>query len=552
VTPSSPDALVPADRDGDNEIAVALSGITKRFPGVVANDDISLQFRRGEVHALLGENGAGKSTLMSILSGMQRPDSGRLEVAGRTAASGSPAAALRLGIGTVYQHVLLVPSLTVIENLMLGAPWWRRCDRKATLARFDELRDLLSTKLEPDAPVGRLSLGEQQQVEIMRALWHGEFVVILDEPTSMLTPQGVEELGTVIRRLRDHGVAIVFITHKLKEAYDLADRISVLRLGKVVGSLAPDDLRRRSEKEVIDAVIAMIFGRAQEDAGLKDTLLGSAHKAGERAALAKDLPPRLVVEGASTLASRGECPLTGASLEIRPGEVLGIAGVDGNGQKHLAEALAGQRQLSAGRIELDGDSIQDLDVIARRAKGVRYITDERLDEGTAAHHSLAVNLVIKEIGKDPFWQQGITKWGKILGHAREKIESHDIRTPSARTAIGKLSGGNIQKALLAREWSPDATLVIFNKPTYGLDLQNTLRARAWIRGGAGAPGAAIVVISNELDELLDVSHRIAVMNGGRIVGTVEVKPGAEVEIGRLMTGADSAPAGGDEAGQQTR
>lgn len=545
------------DNDVADDIAVALNGITKRFPGVVANDDISLQFRRGEVHALLGENGAGKSTLISILSGMQRPDSGRIEVAGQAVTIASPAAALRLGIGTVYQHVLLVPSLTVIENLMLGAPWWQRCNRKATLARFNELRDLLSTDLDPDAPVGRLALGEQQQVEIMRALWHGEFVVILDEPTSMLTPQGVEELGVVIRRLRDHGVAIVFITHKLKEAYDLADRVSVLRLGKVVGSLGPEELRAHNEKEVIDAVIAMIFGRdeAEEEAGLKETLLGSTHNdsthddsAGneKRATISRDSAPRVMVQNASTQAGHGECPLASADLEIWPGEVLGIAGVDGNGQKHLAEVLAGQRPLSAGRIELNGEAVQDMDVIERRAKGVRYITDERLGEGTAAHHSLAVNLVIKEIGNERFWNHGITNWGKIFGHAKEKIASHDIRTPSERTAIAKLSGGNIQKALLAREWAPDASLVIFNKPTYGLDLHNTLRARAWIRQGAGAPDAAILVISNELDELLDVSHRVAVMNGGRVVGTVTVKPGAEVEIGRLMTGADDKPTRNDE------
>ena len=515
-----------------------LEGITKRFPGVLANDDISLTFRRGEVHALLGENGAGKSTLISIASGMLRPDSGQIKVAGRPVVIDSPLAALRLGIGTVYQHVLLVPSLTVIENLMLGAPWWQRCDRKATLARFEELKGLLSTNVAPDALVGRLSLGQQQQVEIMRALWHGELVLILDEPTSMLTPQGVKELGVVIRRLRDHGVAVVFITHKLKEAYELADRISVLRLGRVVGSLTPEDLREMSETQVIDSVVTMIFGRESSSDEVKETLLGDAAAHSQRRQFDDSAAAVLLVQDCHTQGERGECPLAGASFEVRPGEVLGIAGVDGNGQKHLAEVLAGQRKASAGRITLAG--MHHLNVVQRRALGFRYITDERLGEGTAAHHSLATNLVLKDIGKPPFWRGGLTNWLKIHDHAKRKIEDHDIRAPSEKTAIAKLSGGNIQKVLLAREWDPEARLVIFNKPTYGLDLQNTQRARDWIKQGAGAPQAALVVISNELDELFEVCHRIAVMDRGRIVGIVDNREGAEAEIGRLMTGAEAA------------
>ena len=522
------------------DTAITLSAITKRFPGVLANDRISLTFKRGEVHALLGENGAGKSTLIGIMAGMQRPDSGHIEVAGRPVQITSPQAALRLGIGTVYQHVLLVPSLSVLENLMLGAPWWRPCDRAATLKRFGELSQLLSTNVEPDALVGRLSLGQQQQVEIMRALWHGELVLILDEPTSMLTPQGVAELGVVIRRLRDHGVAVVFITHKLKEAYDLADRVSVLRLGRVVGDLTPDDLRSKTEQEVIDAVVAMMFGREADSESLKETLLGSVSEPHALRAVDRSASPVLSLLGCRTVGERGECPLDGTDLEVWSGEVLGIAGVDGNGQKHLAEVLAGQRRLGAGSITLGGEAIQDLDVVGRRALGVRYITDERLGEGTAAHHTVATNLFLKEIGKPPFWQHGFTRWGRIHQQARQTIADHDIRAPSERTAIAKLSGGNIQKVLLAREWTPDARLVVFNKPTYGLDLQTTTRARDWIRSGAGAPQAALVVISNELDELMEVSHRIAVMDRGRIVGVVDVGDGAEVEIGRLMTGAEAA------------
>jgi len=529
-----------SEKANGQEIAIELIDVTKRFPGVLANDRISLAFRRGEVHALLGENGAGKSTLISIMSGMQRPDSGQVIVSGRPAQIDSPLAALRLGIGTVYQHVLLVPSQTVLENLMLGAPWWRPTNRAATLKRFEELKELLSTNVLPDALVGRLSLGQQQQVEIMRALWHGELVLILDEPTSMLTPQGVRELGIVVRRLRDHGVAVIFITHKLKEAYELADRVSVLRLGRVVGELTPEELKTKSEQDAIDAVVAMMFGREEDPAALKETLLGSAIEHGVSRPLDRDGPPVLSLSDCRTAGAREECPLDGVSFDVWPGEVLGIAGVDGNGQKHLAETLAGQRGLEAGTITLAGEEVQGTNVVQRRARGVRYITDERMGEGTAASHSVATNLILKEIGKAPFWRGGITKWGQIHEHARQKIEAHDIRSPSERTAIAKLSGGNIQKVLLAREWAPDAKLVIFNKPTYGLDLQNTTRAREWIRNGAGAPEAALVVISNELDELIEVSHRIAVIDRGRIAGVVETRSGVEEEIGRLMTGAEAA------------
>jgi ABC-type uncharacterized transport system ATPase subunit len=519
-----------------DDIAIAFSGITKRFPGVVANDGISLAFRRGEVHALLGENGAGKSTLIGIMSGMLAPDEGRIEVDGRATRLSSPADALRLGIGTVFQHMMLVPGLTVLENLMLGAPWWRLRSRSRALARFRELAGLLSVDPDPDAPVGRLSPGEQQQVEIMRALWHGGRVLILDEPTSMLTPKGVAELGAVVRRLRDHGVAVVFVTHKLREAHALADRISVLRRGRVVGALGPEQLRAMGEAEVLDAVVAMMFGRTERADALGEVLAGGVGAGPALRPVDRTRPPRLVLSGVSTVGARGECALAGVSLKVWPGEVLGIAGVDGNGQKHLAEVLAGQRPVSAGSIMLDGREIAALGVPARRALGVRYVTDERLDEGIAGEHPVAVNLVLKEIGRPPLWRAGIACWGAINAHARDLICAHDVRTPSERTPIAWLSGGNIQKVLLARELSPDATLVVLGKPTHGLDLQTTRLARERIRNGAGARDAALVVISNELEELLETCHRIAVLDRGTIRGIVDNRPDAERAVGRLMTG----------------
>lgn len=513
--------------------AVELRGVTKRFPGVVANNNISLTFDAGQVHALLGENGAGKSTLISMLAGMQQPDEGTLHVDGKPVTLSSPRDALNKGIGTVYQHTLLVKSLSVLENLMLGSKWWQRYDKGTTLKRFKELSQILNARIDPEAMVGRLALGEQQQVEIMRALWHGEKVLILDEPTSMLTPQGAQELFQIVRRIRDHGVAVIFITHKLREAYALADKVSVLRLGEVVGQLGKEEMKQFSQEEVVDQIVGMMFGSppTEEDrqiAGSEQHLISTRNKSGHAV-------EQVALRNAVTEGERGECSLKGASLSIGVGEVLGIAGVDGNGQKHLAEALAGQRALLDGELLIGDSNITKGDVVSRRIAGVRYITDERLGEGTAGTHSVATNLLLKEIGSQPFWTRlGIAKWGTIHASAREAISKHDIRTPSEKSPIAALSGGNIQKALLARELSPDAKLIVFNKPTYGLDLQNTKLARARIRDGAGSETASILVISNELDELIETCDRIAVMSNGKIVGTVDNKPGAEEEIGRLM------------------
>jgi simple sugar transport system ATP-binding protein len=512
--------------------AIAVAGITKRYPGVVANDNVSLAFYAGEIHVLLGENGAGKSTLIAMLAGMQQPDSGEIILRGRAVRLGSPRTSLDHGIGTVFQHVLLVPSLTVIENLMLGGPWWQRLSKAPAMARFRELSTLLGVEIDPDAQVGRLSLGQQQQVEIMRALWRGEHVLILDEPTSMLTPQGVRDLGEVLKRLRDKGVAIILITHKMQEAHSFGDRISVLRLGRFVGSIEPEKLAGMSQAEVTDRVIQLMFGGSDRGSAEVAALIGDRRNV---APLDMAQSPRLVVRHLSTSAERGECPVRDVSFDLRPGEILGIAGIDGNGQKHLAEVLAGQRPAAEGEIVIGGTDVTAQGVETRRRLGLRYITDERLGEGTVGSFSVATNLVLKEIGNPPLWNKGLTLWDKVHAHARGQIRQHDIRTPSERTPIGKLSGGNIQKALLARELTESAGIAIFNKPTYGLDLYNIRLARERIREGAGK-GLATIVISTELDELLELADRIGVMFQGQLIGVVDNRPNADREIGLLMTG----------------
>ncbi|MGC2028682.1 MAG: ABC transporter ATP-binding protein [Steroidobacteraceae bacterium] len=515
----------------------ALRHVTKRFPEVVALDRVSLEFHPGEIHVLLGENGAGKSTLVSLLAGMRWPDEGEILVGGVPALIDSPRRSIDLGIGAVFQRVLLVPSLTVIENLMLGGSWARRLARGAAMRRFDELTALLGTRIDPDAPVSGLSLGEQQQVEIMRALWRDAKLLLLDEPTSMLTPQGVADLGRMMRRLKEKGVALILITHKLLEAYEFGDRISVLRLGTVAGEIDPQRLQTMSEDQRTETVIRLMFGAGSGSEEELAILLGrKLHRANT---VDRNKPATLSVRALVTAPDFAETPLRQVSFELWAGEVFGIAGVDGNGQKHLAEVLAGQRSLRQGRIELAGSDITRGQVPERRQRGVRYVTDDRLGEGTVGTFSVATNLVLKEIGAVPYWRRGISQWDLIRRSAREQILRNDIRTPSELTPVGKLSGGNVQKVLLARELDAEANVAILNKPTYGLDLHNQRLALDRI-AAAAARGVAVMMISTDLDELLEISDRIGVMLQGRLVGIVENDDGAANKVRRLMTGAPAA------------
>ena len=523
-------------------VDASLRKVTKRFPGIVALDEVSLEFRGGEIHVLLGENGAGKSTLLGLLAGMQQPDAGEIVIDGKPVLIDSPRRSMDLGIGAVFQQLLLVPSLSVIENLMLGGPWWQPVKRAAALRRFGELATALAIRIDPDAPVTALSLGEQQQVEILRALWREEKMLLLDEPTSMLTPQGVADLGRMLRRLKEKGVALILITHKLLEAYEFGDRISVLRQGRLAGEIDPERMRSLSAGERTAEVLRLMFGTEANDERTRaapDIAALTGRKAHRARPVDRLKPPVLTVSALATERLPGETALREVTFELWPGEVLGIAGVDGNGQKHLAEALAGQRAVAQGRIALDGRDVARGRVPERRRVGIRYVTDERLGEGTVGTFSVAINLLLKEIGSPPYWRRGITDWSLVHASARDQIRDHDIRTPSERTPVGKLSGGNIQKVLLARELGADARVAILNKPTYGLDLQNQRLALERI-DAAAARGVALIVISTDLDELLEISDRIGVMFQGRLAGIIDNAADAERRIGSLMTGAESA------------
>lgn len=506
---------------------IVLEGVTKRFPGVVANKSIDLAIRPGEVHVLLGENGAGKSTLIAMLTGLQRPDEGRILIDGEPTRIASPGQALALGIGAVFQHMMLVPSLTVAENLLLGGPWWERPRIEELRERVGAINATLGVSVNLDARVSELSLGEQQQVEIVRAMVRNSRLIILDEATSMLTPKGIEELGALMRRLVAQGLAIVFITHKLKEAVAFGDRITVLKLGRKVGEIAPERLHSLGEAAAIAEAVELMFGaRSAEDPDQVN---------GQPARFKRKGKPLLEVKGLTVPATPTMPGLIGVSFVIRPREILGIAGIDGNGQKQLAEVLAGQLKAARGEIRLAGQRIEGLSVGERTRKGLRYLTDDRLGEGTVGTFPVAKNFFLKRVGAEPFWRRGIEQRGEIDRRAGELVRAYDVRTPGLHTPVGKLSGGNIQKVLLARELAEGAKVVIFNKPTYGLDLANTIASRQRIRDVA-AGGRAVLLISTDLEELLSICHRIAVMAGGRIVGTVENTGNARTKVGRMMIG----------------
>jgi len=499
---------------GASAPVVEVIGITKTFPGVVANKDVTLSLHKGEVHCLLGENGAGKSTLMNILSGMYQPDEGTIKVNGKAVLIDTPKTAIGLGIGMVYQHSTMIPMFTVLENLMLGATEKVRLDKKAAQAALQDLAGKLGVEVSPDAVTGKLALGQQQQIEIIKALWSGSSVLILDEP---------------------HGLAIVFITHKLHEAIEIGNRVSVLKQGRVVGRLEPEDLHSTSPDELQARIVSMMFG---EEAGALSEV-AEVKQISRLQREKRDLPSTIVLEldHVSVKAGRGEVDVRDVSLQVRQGEILGIAGVDGNGQRELAEALAGQRRLSHGDIVLTGHAVSRSSVAQRHKLGLRFVTDDRLGEGMVASLPVSLNLFLKRIGERPFWKRGRIQEATICESAEWLVRDFDIRTPTVETRCGALSGGNIQKMVLARELSFAPKVVVYNKPTYGLDVKTTRAIRERIRVLSEAEGVSAVLISTDLEELLDLSDRIGVMFRGRLTGVVDNHgAGVETQVGNLMLG----------------
>jgi general nucleoside transport system ATP-binding protein len=499
------------------KLAVEMRGITKAWPGVVANDHVDFSVRAGEIHALVGENGAGKSTLMNILYGLVHADSGEIVVNGRPVRITGPQDAIALGIGMVHQHFMLIPVFSVGENIMLGrepvvGPGFY--DYSHARKDIEELTRKYGLALDPDALTGVLPVGLQQRAEIVKVLYRGASILILDEPTGVLTPQETEELFGVLRDLIKDGKTIIFISHKLKEVLEISDRITVMRRGKVVGHLTT---KETNEQEIA----TMMVGR--------EVLLRVDKKPANPGAVT------FRVENLTANSDRGVQALRGISFDLRQGEILGIAGVEGNGQSELVEVLAGTRRPTGGKVLLGEDDVTTADAREEREAGVGHIPEDRRGVGLVLNYSIADNLILGRERSPLFsWHHLLLRLDAIRNWARRLVKEFDIRTPSIETPARALSGGNQQKIIVAREMASNPKVLLAAQPTRGVDIG----AIEFIHRRLIAErdeGAAILLVSAELDEIRSLSDRIAVMYEGRIV-SFEPADAPEARLGLLMTG----------------
>jgi simple sugar transport system ATP-binding protein len=494
---------------------LTLRNITKTFPGVVANHEVTLDVRAGEVHALLGENGAGKTTLISVLYGIHQPVSGEIWLEGREVRIRSPRDAIALGIGLVPQHFLLVRRHSVAENIALGLPGERFFfPARAIESRIIDHASRYGLGVDPRASIWQLSPSEQQRVEILRAMIRGARILILDEPTSVLTPQETRGLFEVLRRMKEAGCAVIFISHKLDEVTAIADRITVLRRGRVVATLPAAGTDKRS-------LARMMVGRDVEFRLRRDP------RTPEGDGLRID---HLVARN-----DRGLPALRGISLSVRRGEIVGIAGVAGNGQRELAEVTTGLRAATSGRVRILDRDITNLPARAVHEAGVAHVPEDRMHMGIVPGMSVAENLVLKRYRYPPFSRGPIMDRQAIDQFARSVITEYEIATPGAGTPVRLLSGGNIQKLILGRELSERPVLIVAAHPTSGLDVSATEQIHALLLRRRGE-GAAVLLVSEDLDEVLALSDRIAVLFSGEIVGTVPAAEADHERIGLMMAG----------------
>jgi len=495
--------------------ALEMRGITKRYPGVVANDRIDLQVHPGEIHALLGENGAGKSTLMNILYGLARPDEGEILLDGSVVRIAGPADAIARGISMVHQHFMLVPVLTVAENILLGAETMGNAgflDRREASRRIRELGARFGFEIDPDEKVGRLSVGWQQRVEILKALYREARVLVLDEPTATLTPQETKEIFAVLRRLRDEGHSIVFISHKLYEVLEIADRITVIRRGRVVGERIPSETNEDDLAELmVGREVQLSVDRGQSQPGADALTVAD-----------------LVVKD-----DRGREVVHDVGFQVRAGEIFGIAGVAGNGQDELVEVITGLRRPAGGRIMLDGRDITSSGPRELHLMGVGFVPADRHRFGLVMSFPITDNLVLNDYFSPPFARGLVRNDAAVRAQADEAIARFDIRTPSPTTPCGTLSGGNQQKVVVAREFDRDLRLLVLDQPTRGLDVGSVefIHRRTIAKRDAGT---AVLLVSAELDEVLELSDRIGVMYRGSLVAVLDGPSADREQVGLLM------------------
>jgi general nucleoside transport system ATP-binding protein len=503
---------------GGAEPAVELTGVTKRFPGVVANRDVALRVRTGTVHAVVGENGAGKSTLMKILYGMQRPDEGTIRIAGREVRFGDPGDAIDAGVGMVHQHFMLADNLTVLENVVLGSEPTSGglvLDLKAARSRIREISDAYGLGVDPDRLVADLGVGERQRVEILKVLYRGARILILDEPTAVLVPQEVEELFANLRELKAEGLTVLFISHKLDEVLSVADDVTVIRRGTTVASVDP---RTTTARE------------------LAELMVGSELPSPDTRESTVTTDRVLTVEGLTVRDAAGRAVVDDVSFAIHRGEVLGVAGVEGNGQAELVEAVMGMRPAAAGRLRLLDADITGWSTRRRRASGIGYIPEDRHRHGLLLDAPLWENRVLGH-QTEPATSKGLLVDRAAARSDSERIVAdYDVRTPGIDVLASALSGGNQQKFIVGREMSSDISLLIASHPTRGVDVG--AQAAIWdhIRA-ARRKGLAVLLISADLDELIGLSDRISVVLRGRLVEEVDPSTVTPEQLGSAMTGA---------------
>lgn len=502
-------------------IVLEAKNITKQFPGVLANDQVDFDLRQGEIHALLGENGAGKTTLMNIIYGLYKPDSGQVSVRGQPIEIHSPKDSIQAGIGMVHQHFMLIPVFSVAENIMLGDETVRyrwalggKLDQKTVAKRVRELSHQYSLDVDPTALVGQLPVGIQQRVEIVKTLYRNAQILILDEPTAVLTPQEAEDLFRIMHELTEKGVSIIFITHKLKEVLAIADRITVMRAGKVVSTVKPKETNEHK-------LAAMMVGR--------EVILQVEKKA------AKPQEEALKVDGLKIRDFRGLEVVRDISFEIRGGEILGIAGVQGNGQTELIEALTGLRSVAGGKMLFAGKDVTGCSPRTLTETGMAHIPEDRQRHGLVLPYAVADNMVLNTYYLPPFGVRGTLQPKAIDANARKLVQDFDVRTPSPYVPTSKLSGGNQQKVIVARELSRAVKLLIANQPTRGLDVGSIEYIHKEIILMRDR-GVAVLLVSAELDEIMALSDRIAVMYRGQIVTTVEANKVTREQLGLWMAG----------------